>query len=228
MPLIINGIKFLTCKTILRINRHISDRIKSNLMIHPDTKLEFISPEVGYGVVATHLIPTGTVTWVLDKLDREFDPEEVESFEPVYRQILDTYCYRNNRGKLILCWDHARFVNHSFNSNCLTTAYDFEIAIRNIMPGEQLTDDYGYLNIDTPFRGIDEGTRRKIVYPDDLPKYYKVWDKKLKHAFKNLSGRSQPLKNFIPDTTWEKALLISKGKVEMDSILTCYYPNHKL
>ena len=31
-------------------------------------------------------------------------------------------------------------VNHSFKSTCMSTAYDFEIAIRDIYPGEQLTD----------------------------------------------------------------------------------------
>lgn len=196
-------------------------------MIHPKTKLAFISHEVGYGVVATEFIPKGTITWVLDKLDREFDDVEIENYEPVYKEILDTYCYRNNRGKLVLCWDHARFVNHSFNSNCLTTAYDFEIAVRDIQPGEQLTDDYGYLNIDTPFRGIDEGTRRKVVYPDDLLKYHKVWDKKLNNAFKKLTTCEQPLKDLISEETWAKALEISKGLIEMDSILNCYYPHHK-
>ena len=194
-------------------------------MIHPKTELKFISHSVGYGVVATDFIPKGTVTWVLDKLDREFDPEDIHKYDPVYRDILDTYCFRNNQGKLILCWDNARFVNHSFNSNCLTTAYDFEIAVRDILPGEQLTDDYGYLNIDSPFRGIDEGTRRKVVYPDDLLKYHKVWDKQLKNAFKKLTGCDQPLKSLIDKEAWEKAEAISKGLSEMDSILNCYYPN---
>jgi len=194
-------------------------------MIHPKTELKFISQSVGYGVVATDLIPKGTVTWVLDKLDREFDPEEVQNYDPLYREILDTYCFRNNQGKLILCWDNARFVNHSFDSNCLTTAYDFEIAIRDIQPGEQLTDDYGYLNIDSPFRGIDEGTRRKIVYPNDLLKYHKIWDKQLKNAFKRLSTCDQPLKSLISNEMWDKAEAISKGFIEMDSILTCYFPN---
>ena len=32
-------------------------------MIHPDTELRFISPEIGFGVFATKLIPQGTITW---------------------------------------------------------------------------------------------------------------------------------------------------------------------
>ena len=125
----------------------------------------------------------------------------------------------------MLCWDNGRYVNHSFNSNCLTTAYDFEIAIRDILPGEQLTDDYGYLNIPYPFRGIDEGTRRKIVYPDDLIRYHKVWDKKIAKAFPNITKVNQPLRTLIPNDKWMEIESINKGEREMLSILHNFYPN---
>lgn len=192
-------------------------------MIHPKTELKFINEVVGYGVVATSFIPAGTITWVLDKFDREFSSKEVEKLEPIYQNILDTYTYRNNKGNFVLCWDLGRFVNHSFNSNCLTTAYDFEIAIRDIHPGEQLTDDYGYLNISEPFKGIDEGTKRKTVYPDDLVKYYKVWDKKIEKVFSKITEHDQPLKALIHDSLWLKIEDIIKGKKPLDSILKNYY-----
>tara|TARA_R110002095_G_scaffold25573_3_gene26186 strand:+ start:2523 stop:3149 length:627 start_codon:yes stop_codon:yes gene_type:complete len=192
-------------------------------MIHPKTELKFISNEIGYGVVATEFIPAGSITWVLDKLDREFNALEFQSMEDIYKNILDTYSFRNNQGNLVLCWDNGRYVNHSFNSNCLTTAYDFEIAIRDIQPGEQLTDDYGYLNIPSPFRGIDEGTRRKIVYPNDLIKYYKIWDKKLLKVFHRIPCLEQPLKVLLTEEMWNEIVLVSKGNQEMKSILTNYY-----
>ncbi|MCF7559551.1 SET domain-containing protein [Sabulilitoribacter multivorans] len=192
-------------------------------MIHPNTELKFINDDVGYGVVATKLIPAGTITWVLDKLDREFSPSDFQSMDPLYQNILETYTYRNNKGNLVLCWDLGRFVNHSFNSNCLTTSYDFEIAIRDICPGEQLTDDYGYLNISEPFRGIDEGTKRKVVYPDDLTKYYKVWDKKIETVFNKIVLQEQPLKPLIEPKLWVKIQNIVDGKEPMDSILNNYF-----
>lgn len=195
-------------------------------MIHPNTEIKFISKEIGYGVVATNFIPMGTITWVLDKFDQEFTPDKIEKLEPIYKSILDTYAFKNNLGNLVLCWDNARFVNHSFKSNCLTTAYNFELAIRDIHSGEQLTDDYGYLNIDIPFRGIDEGTRRKIVYPDDLLKYHKSWDKKLIKAFKYISKVKQPLIGLLDEELWQSAVQIGKGEKEMESILTNY--NHKI
>lgn len=192
-------------------------------MIHPKTELKHISNEVGYGVVATDFIPAGTITWVLDKLDREFSPLEFQSMEPIYQDILETYTFRNNIGNFVLCWDNGRYVNHSFNSNCLTTAYDFEISIRDIHPGEQLTDDYGYLNITHPFRGVNERTKRKVVYPNDLIKYYKIWDKKLLKVFGMIISNEQPLKSLIEDELWNKIHLISEGKEQMDSILRNYY-----
>jgi hypothetical protein len=192
-------------------------------MIHPKTELKFISDTVGYGVVATEFIPAGTITWVLDKLDREISPKELKQFEPVYQEIIDTYCYRNNKGHFVLCWDNGRFVNHSFNSNCLTTAYDFEIAIRDIKKGEQLTDDYGYLNISQPFRGINEGTKRKVVYPDDLPKYYKVWDTKIENVFDKIISLDQPLSKIMEAELWDKINSIIAGKQKLDSILNNYF-----
>jgi len=196
-------------------------------MIHPHTELQFINDEIGYGVVAKKFIPKGTITWVLDKFDRSFTPRDFIEMDEPYKNIIDIYAFRNNIGNYVLCWDNARFVNHSFNSNCLTTAYDFEIAVRDIHPGEQLTDDYGYLNISVPFRAIPEGTRRKIVYPDDTLRYHKVWDKKLTNAFKDITKHEQPLNDFISPEMWENIHLICKGERAMDSILSTYYNGAK-
>lgn len=192
-------------------------------MIHPNTKLKFISKDVGYGVVATAFLPAGTITWVLDKLDREFTPLQIQNMEPLYQEIIDTYTFRNNNGNLVLCWDNGRYVNHSFNSNCLTTAYDFEIAIRDIHVGEQLTDDYGYLNITSPFRGINEGTRRKVVYPNDLLKYYKVWDNKIKKVFPKINKVDQPLRQILDAKTWDRIEKIIHEEEPLASILTNYF-----
>lgn len=192
-------------------------------MIHPSTELHYINNEIGYGVVATKLIKKGTITWVLDKLDREFTPLEIMQMDDIYKEILDFYTFRNNQGNHVLCWDNGRYVNHSFNSNCLTTAYDFEIAIRDIKPGEQLTDDYGYLNLTAPFRPLNEGTRRKVVYPDDLVKYAKNWDRKLLPAFRRILNVNQPLKELISTELWNKVEAIANGSEPMDSIYNCYY-----
>lgn len=38
-------------------------------MIHSDTELKFVNPQVGYGVFATALIPQGTIVYVMDSLE---------------------------------------------------------------------------------------------------------------------------------------------------------------
>ncbi|MFM1874556.1 MAG: hypothetical protein RL266_293 [Bacteroidota bacterium] len=190
--------------------------------------MKFISNEIGYGVVATEFIPAGTITWVLDKLDREFTPEQFHQLDPLYQNILDFYTFRNSHGNFVLCWDNGRYVNHSFNSNCLTTAYDFEIAIRDIHPGEQLTDDYGYLNIPEPFEGVDEGTDRKVVYPDDLVHYHHIWDDQLRSVFRHIIDHPQPLRQLLSAEMWKEIETVCKGEKEMESILKNYYPQGKV
>jgi len=195
-----------------------------SFMIHPNTEVRYISKDKGYGVVATAFIPKGTITWVLDELDRVFSQNSIEKMKPIFQNILDTYTFRDHLGQYILCWDNARYVNHSFNSNCMTTAYDFEIAIRDIFPGEELTDDYGYLNIPEPFHAVPEkGSRRRIVKPDDLVHFHKTWDKKLNNAFRFFNQVEQPLSTLVDPDILEKARRIAEGKEQMDSILNCFY-----
>jgi hypothetical protein len=61
------------------------------------------------------------------------------------------------------------------------------------------------------------------VYPDDLVRYHKVWDKQLLKAMKNLTRVEQPLQSLLTQDLWEKSVRIAEGREEMDSILTCYY-----
>lgn len=198
-------------------------------MIHPHTELRFINDIMGYGVFATKLIPKGTITWTLDKLDQIFTPTQVQTMDRIYQDLIDKYTYRNSEGNFVLCWDIARYVNHSFNSSCITTAYEFEIAVRDIYPGEELTDDYGYLNVTEPFDCLPEaGTTRTRVMPDDLLRYHDVWDAKLLEAFKYFNRVDQPLKKLLDKETQRITDQVALGRRKMDSILNCYYPDKKI
>lgn len=193
-------------------------------MIHPHTELKFISPEIGFGVVATQLIPKGTITWVSDPLDHVFTPNEIRNMPALFKEKIRTYCYRDQNGNFVLCWDHGRFVNHSFNSSCVSTAYNFEMAVRDIHPGEELTDDYGYLNITESFECLQEpGCDRTHVMPDDLLRHYRMWDNKLRDAFKEFNKVAQPFLPHVDPKHIEKVLAIAEGKAHMDSILNCYH-----
>ncbi|CAD0007412.1 SET domain-containing protein [Flavobacterium salmonis] len=194
-------------------------------MIHTDTEIRFISKEKGYGVVATKLIPKGTITWVQDDLDQIFSRDEAANLNAFIKKHLDTYSFINKYGEMVLCWDNGKFVNHSFKPSCFSTAYDFEIAIRNIFPGDELTDDYGYLNVEKPFDVIDEGTDRKKVFPNDIVTFHKEWDDLIKENAPKVLEVEQLLLDLIPKETWNEFANAVHSPHQMKSILECHYPH---
>jgi hypothetical protein len=196
-------------------------------MIHPHTELKFINAAIGYGVFATKLIPKGTITWILDDLDQNFDPAYIATLDPLLRERMLKYCYRDSDGRYILCWDIARYVNHSFNSSCIATPYRFELASRDIYPGEELTDDYGYFNLDQPFQCLPEvGCSRTRVMPDDILYYYPEWDRKAADAMRYFNQVEQPLQHLVEPQFVEKVKAVAEGRAAMDSVLNCYYDRH--
>lgn len=193
-------------------------------MIHPNTELRFISPEIGYGVVATRFIPKGTIAWIFDAFDQVFSPAQVRQLDQTHQDILNKYSYRDYKGDFVLCWDHSRFVNHSFNSSLVSTAYNFELAVRDIYPGEELTDDYGYLNVWEPFDCLPEpGSTRTRVMPDDLLNFHATWDAKLEDAFRTFNEVEQPLLALLDPVVKDRVMAVAAGLERMDSILNCYY-----
>ena len=194
-------------------------------MIHPDTEIRFISKEKGYGVVATKLISKGTITWVQDELDQIFTRDKTATLNPFIKKYLDIYSFTNKNGEQVLCWDNGKFVNHSFNPSCFSTPYDFEIAIRDIHPGEELTDDYGYLNVEKPLHVIDENTIRKTVYPDDILNFYEEWDELIKENAPKVLEVEQPLISLVPKNTWTAFVNAVHNPGQMKSILECHYHN---
>ena len=180
-------------------------------MIHPHTELRYINEQIGFGVFATQFIPKGTITWALDELDQILEVDYLDTVDKYKGEVIKKYAYRNQDGKFVLCWDLGKYVNHSFHANCMGTAYEFEIAIRDIYPGEQLTDDYGTLNIDEPFECIsEEGTNRRVVYPDDLLTYYEEWDEQVISALKHLYEVEQKISHILRAELVEKVKTAAK------------------
>jgi uncharacterized protein len=79
-------------------------------MIHPHTKLVEINPVVGHGVVATRRIPRGTLTWVMDPLDRAIPEAELRGLGAAFAPLIDRWTFADGRGARVLCWDHGRYV----------------------------------------------------------------------------------------------------------------------
>ena len=194
-------------------------------MIHPDTELCFIGEAIGYGVVATRLIPKGTIVWCLDELDQIIPRQRAARLSPPSRGVLDRYAFRDKDGNYVLCWDNSRFVNHSFRPNSLPTPYDLELAVRDIQPGEEILDHYGSLNLEAPFRALPEpGTRRRVAYPDDLLRHHRTWDRQLRDALTCFEAVPQPLLPLVAPKHRRALADILLSKAEMASCLETYCP----
>lgn len=167
-------------------------------MIHPDTELRFISNEKGYGVFATKFIPKGTVTYVADKLDIFIKPNSPMLKDPRYIDIIEKYTFIDSQGSRILSWDHAKFVNHCCHPNSLTTGWGFEIAIEDIHPNDEMTDDYGVFTTEHAMTiSCSKQTCRKKLSGDDFDRCVPAWDSKLKKAFETFMSVDQPMKALL-------------------------------
>ncbi len=166
-------------------------------MMHPDTELHFISPEVGYGVFATRPIPRGTLTWALCRFDRVMTLDEVEALPPAYQPHIERYAYVDSAGNYVLCWDLARNVNHSCAPAMLGVGPDLEIAVRDIVPGEQITCEYGGLNLSGKLRCMCGAPDcRGRIGGDDVLHLWQGWDAKVAHALKLAPAVAQPVAGY--------------------------------
>lgn len=167
-------------------------------MLHPHTELRFINHQMGYGVFAVAPIPKGTVTWIRDPLDQVISRDQAQTLPRLSQAVLYKYGYLDERGDIVLCWDLAKFINHSCFPNCLTGS-GFEIAIRDIAPDEELTDDYARLHLVQPFTcDCGRANCRQQIRPDDPLRLNPLWSEQLKHALELVSKVDQPLTELFP------------------------------
>ena len=163
-------------------------------MIHPGSELRFISPVVGYGVFATEPIPRGTFLWVLDAFDRILSPRDVDALHPLLRTVVDKYAYQAADGNFVFCWDFGRYMNHSCAPTSRGVGDAFEVAVRDIEPGEELTCEYGTLNLIKPMKCYCGASNcRGEIRRDDAERYFERWDDEATSSFALSHTVPQPL-----------------------------------
>ena len=115
----------------------------------------------GIGLFAGQSIAKGSVIWGFDPpIDQRFKPEDVKTMSPEMKLFLSRYAYCE-RGTLVLCGDHARFMNHSPEPSCGNdSTRRVTLALRDIAKDEELTDNYSTMEDSwEPFAGIIEPER---------------------------------------------------------------------
>lgn len=169
-------------------------------MMHPDAELRFVSPTIGYGVFATKPIPKGTITYVVDRLEIKVSDKEFNNFPDLLKAHTRKYSYVDGKGTRIISWDLAKYVNHCCDCNSMSTGYGFEIAIRDIAEGEQITDEYGLFNIPTDIEVVcDKPSCRCVLRPSDIDEYGAQWDERIRSALDVFRAVEQPLAVLLDD-----------------------------
>ena len=171
-------------------------------MIHPSTELRLVSPHVGYGVFASQAIPMGTLVFVQDPLDIVISPEQYQALDEVSRQQAEKYSYLDARGDRVLSWDGAKYVNHSCSPNTMSTGWGFEIAIRDIDAGEEITDEYGLFNLEWEMDCCcGHSNCRGRIRPEDGVAHARRWDRDLRMAVRHIPLVEQALMGQLDEVT---------------------------
>ena len=186
-------------------------------MIHPYTELRWVDDRIGYGVFATRPIPRGTIVWVRDALDQTLAPDEVPALPKLVRDMVAKYAYTDSRGELLLCWDHARFVNHSCAATCMSPGWEFEIAVRDLAPGDELTDEYATFSLENSFECLcGQLACRRVIRPDDVLRHGELWDRRTRDAFVDTPRVDQPLWSLVREAAdVERAM---RGELTVPSV----------
>lgn len=123
------------------------------------------SPIEGLGLYADEFIKQGTMVWEFARdLDILIDQDRFRSLPPEAQAYISRYAYVNSdTNKYVLCFDDARYFNHSETPNTKSLivpskSESIDIAIRDINPGEEITTNYAE---------FDAEFRQKL----DLPQY---------------------------------------------------------
>jgi len=174
-------------------------------MLHPATELGAVSPDIGVGIFASSFIPKGTIIYIKDPLEIVIEAGDARLQDPAMRSLIDRYSYIEPTGKRIVSWDLAKYMNHSCDANSISTGFGFEIAIRDIEPGEEITDDYGLLNVEQRMPCCcGSGNCRGWIGEDDILKYHARWDALAREALAYYYYVAQPLSGLMDPVTRRK------------------------
>jgi len=171
---------------------------KGDLMIHPNTKLQWINEQIGYGVFATAFIPEGTIVYVQDPLEIVIQQDSPLLQDPNCLPSINKYAYLDEAGNRIISWDNAKYVNHCCHSNTLSTGYGFEIAVRDIQSGEEITDEYALFTSGQSFPLACHFADCRLVFKsEDRVEYGRFWDTQIQAALQRFHTVPQPLSSYI-------------------------------
>ena len=127
-------------------------------MIYVKTKIK-PSKIQGLGLFADQFISKGTIIWKFQQgFDLKIDKDEISKLSKPAKEQFLKYAYLDPKTKkYVLCFDDARFFNHSDNPNCIEVESSnnkegYNIAAKDIKGGEELTCNYKEFDADFSYK----------------------------------------------------------------------------
>ena len=93
----------------------------------------------GKGLFAKEFIPKGTIICFECNKCRVLSGIESDKMSVKEKEDMFNYAYRKKDGSFIAPCDETRYLNHSCNANILGADPGFDIVVRDIKKGEELT-----------------------------------------------------------------------------------------
>ena len=171
-------------------------------MVLPSLQTKWISDEKGYGLFATEFIAKGTITYCQDPLDIVISPADIPKYHSTLRDSIHKFAFEPPGGNVVLCWDNAKYINHCCQPNTLSTGYEFEIAVRDVLVGEELTTDYRLFSKNNKFNFFCDNMQCPRSQMDELP--LEQIDQRIIDALVDWQEVEQPLEFLVPLTIIEK------------------------
>ena len=114
------------------------------------------SPIHGNGCFAEEKILKGQEVWRDDeRIDTRIDQEQLAKLPKSAQEFLSVYGFvefHQGQTVVVLCGDHAKYMNHSDEPNLLEHVDGSDFAARDIEPGEELTCNYYDFDLEAGFK----------------------------------------------------------------------------
>jgi len=129
----------------------------------------------GQGLFAEEFIAKGTPVWKFTPgFDLRFTREQILQFPENVQRYFCVYAWKSKKsGQYCFSSDDGKYFNHSSTPNTLSAYHDDEeevitTAVRDILPGEEITDDYNSFEEESDEDNILDELQKKYGIQTDF------------------------------------------------------------
>ncbi|MDO9035173.1 MAG: SET domain-containing protein-lysine N-methyltransferase [Methanoregula sp.] len=149
----------------------------------------------GKGLYARQRVPKGTIICFESAGYRVIPAEEYETMSESAKE----HVYRRDDGTYIAPSDDSKYFNHSCDANVLDSRLGFDIVVKDIQKGKEVTYDYRAFS----FKEMQchcgaKNCCKFITYEHPVPEKLRLfWAKKVDSALRQVNKVTQPLQEKV-------------------------------